>query len=271
MGAVVESIHKATYEYPYLNIGYNFDNGFLHFHEETELLYVYEGSIMLTIALENHLLSPGDVCVIPPGQIHTLTPVGPIKIHVMKLYPVINLHDIQLEKNIYTACDPHYEYLHKNIIRIIDEDSQRKPGFELAVVNACGNIMLYTLRELPQKSIDAVSQKRMKHNRKFINEVNTYLDERYQAAFSLEDISQYFNYSRSYFSRLFKEITGTNYIDYYTVFKLKKSLPQLKNTQTNIETIALAAGFNNLRSYNRAFQKYFGQSPGNYRKQFHNK
>lgn len=260
MSAIMEDIHKAKYEYPYLDIGYNFDNGFLHFHEETEVLYVYEGSIIATIGAENHLLSAGDICIILPSQIHTLTPVGPIKIHVMKLYPVINLINIQLKMNIYHANDPHYAYLFENISNIIAEDIQKKLGFELAVVNSCGNIMLYILRNLPQKALDSMSPKKAKHYANFITKVNSYLDDHYQTTLSLEDISMHFNYSRSYFSRFFKEVTGQNFIDYYTVFKLKKSILQLKSTHANIESIALSAGFNNLRSYNRAFQKHFGQS-----------
>jgi len=269
MSAVAESIHKASFEYPYLAVGTNFDNGTLHFHEETELLYVAEGSILLTVGSENRHLVQGDICVILPGQTHTLTPVGPVRIQVMKLYPVINLIHLQPEKNVYSPHAPHYGFLLQNILTIIREDSARAPGFELAVLNACGSIMLYILRNLPKKQGKAVSGKKRKHDLSFLSEVNAWLEAHYLSPLSLEDISTHFGYSRAYFSRLFKEAAGTNFVDYCTVFKLKKSLPQLKNARTNIESVALASGFNNLRSYNRVFQKYFGQSPGAYRKQFH--
>lgn len=268
MSAVVERIHKATHEYPYLSIGYDFGGGLLHFHEETELLFVYEGRILLTVAAENHFLSPGDICVIPPGQIHTLTPAGPVKIHVMKLYPMIDLTGIQLAQYIYTAGMPHYEALRKLVDTVAREDREKLPGYELAVVTGCGSILLYILRQLPQKLLSDAGRKKALHDRDFIYRVRDYLEAHYQAAFSLEDISRHFSYSRSYFSRLFKEVTGTNFIDYYTAFRLEKSLVLLKSTRKNIETVALSAGFRNLRSYNRAFRDRFGQSPGSYRKQF---
>ena len=61
MAVINESINKAKYEYPYMNIGYNFDNHLLHFHEEAEVLYVYEGSIIADIDSENILLTKGDI------------------------------------------------------------------------------------------------------------------------------------------------------------------------------------------------------------------
>lgn len=240
----------------------------MHFHEETEVLYVHEGSIIVDIDSESHLLTEGDICIILPSRIHTLIPVGYIKIRVMKLYPVINLINIRLTKNIYNSKDEHYEYLLENINRIVNEDAMKLPGYELSVATACGNIMLYILRELPKKADVNISLKKFEHSTHFINEVNAYLEENYKAQITLEEIAASFSYSRSYFSRLFKEITGTNFIDYLSIFKLKKSIYFLKNTNMNIENIAFSSGFNNLRSYNRSFSKYFGQSPGNYRKQF---
>lgn len=268
MAAVNELIHKAKYEYPYIDIGYNFDDHFLHFHEETEVLYVYEGSIIADIDSENHILKEGDICIILPSQIHTLIPIGYIKIRVMKLYPVINLINIRLKKNIYTPDDEHYNFLLENINRIVNEDSVKLPGYELSVVTACGNIMLYILRDLPQEESADISLKRLEYSTNFINDVNAYLEANYKSQITLEEIASSFNYSRSYFSRLFKEITGTNFIDYLNIFKLKKSIQLLKNTNTSIEDIAFSSGFNNLRSYNRSFSRHFGQSPGHYRKQF---
>lgn len=268
MSAVVERIHKATYEYPYLSIGYDFGGGLLHFHEETELLFVYEGRILLTVAAENHFLSPGDICVIPPGQIHTLTPAGPVKIHVMKLYPMIDLTGIELENHIYSTGAPHYDALRRLADGIIREDRERLPGYELAVVTGCGSILLYILRQLPQKLLSDTGRKKALHDRDFVYRVRDYLEACYREPFSLADISRHFSYSRSYFSRLFREVTGTNFIDYYTAFRLEKSLELLKSTRQNIETVALSVGFHSLRSYNRAFRARFGQSPGSYRKQF---
>ena len=251
-----------------MDIGYNFDDHFLHFHEETEVLYVYEGSIIADIDSENHLLTEGDICIILPSQIHTLIPIGYIKIRVMKLYPTLNLINIRLKKNVYNKDDESYGYLLDNITRITDEDEKRAPGYELAVVNSCGNIMLHILRELPKEMRTDITLKKLEYSTNFINDVNQYLEDNYKSEISLDGISASFGYSRSYFSRLFKEITGTNFIDYLNVFKIKKSIHFLKNTNMNIENIAFSSGFNNLRSYNRSFSKHFGQSPGNYRKQF---
>jgi len=200
MSAVKETIHKANYEYPYVDIGKHFEEAVLHFHEETEILYVEDGSIVVTLNSENRLLTRGDICVVLPGQIHTLTQTGPVKIYVMKLYPVLDLRNIQLEKYVFQEQDLCYPVLLKQVRKIIEEDRMRAPGYEVAVAIACGGIMLYILRELPQKEIGPAGVKKMRHYAEFINEVNAYLEEHYETAVSLEEIAAHFNYSREYYS-----------------------------------------------------------------------
>lgn len=271
MKAVNELQHKAKYEYPYMDIGYTFDDPVLHFHPETEVLYVYEGSILATIDSENYILTEGDICIILPSQIHNLIQLGHIKIRVMKLYPIINLINIQLEKNIYKKSDTHYDFLYENITRMVDEDDAKKSGYELSVTLSAGNIMLYILRNLPQTKKLDLSPKKLAQRTSFMVEINSYLEENYQNDFSLEEIATVFHYTKSHFSRLFKEITGTTFSEYFTFFRLRKSIQLLKNSRMNIDTIASLSGFNSARSYSRAFNQHYDRSPGSYRKQFFSK
>lgn len=65
-------------------------------------------------------------------------------------------------------------------------------------------------------------------------------------------------------SRIFKEITGTNFIDYLTQVRLKKSKELLAFTHIKITDIAEQVGYQH-NYFNRLFKKHEHMTPGQYR------
>lgn len=263
MKAINESVNKANFDYPYIGIGTKFDNSPLHFHGELEILLVDEGEILATVEAESFRLSKGDICVIFPWQIHTLYKIGQIRLFVLKLLPGVSLRGLALQSSVIHPSDAHYEELFSEIHRIVCEDEKRERGYQLAVRCACDTLTLTLLRflSLPSQKGDATS-----FGQGFFESVCDYIEKNYKRAVTLDGACAAFGYSRSYFSRLFKSVCGMNFFDYLAIFRLKKSTELLRDKSLTIEGIALASGYNCLRSYNRAFLKYFGQSPGSYRK-----
>lgn len=266
MNVLNESVHKASHQYPYLALGPHLYDYMLHFHEEIEFLYVYKGSMVVTIESENHIVNEGEICILLPNQLHTLVPVGYNEMCVMKMYPSLNLLNIQLQKNIFKIGEEHYDFFKEKITDIIKEHTEKEAGFEIAVVNICNQILLYILRNLPNKMVVNLSLKKYQKSSALLNNVNSFLENNYSINFSLEDIANYCGYTKCYFSRYFKEITGINFNDYCTIFKLKKTTMLLNDKTFNIADAALTCGFNNIRTYNKAFKNFYGKTPSQYRK-----
>ena len=267
MKAINEAVNKADYNYPYIGIGTDFENSPLHFHNELEILYILEGRICATVDGEHRELSQGDICVILPGQIHTLLQTGQIRLLVIKILPSEPILGTRLKAFAFPEGTPHHEALKAPIETILSEDTERSLGYTLAVQNACGALTLYILRSLVSEKTATEKQKRS-FDVYFFKKVCAYIEENYESLISLDRISTHFGYSRSYFSRLFKAVCGMNFFDYLSLFRLKKSIALLQESDRSIESIAFTCGYNCLRSYNRAFLKSFGQSPGSYRKRF---
>lgn len=268
MKAINEAVNKASYDYPYIGIGTNFENSPLHFHSEIEILHVMEGEIFVSVESERKMLKKGDICIILPRQIHTLFEMRQIRLSVIKLFSALPLYGTRMESYIFDKDSPHYSALHREIKRLLSEDAEKNIGYQLAVRSACDSLTLYILRNLLPTNDPKQSPERQMAMISFFENANEYIEENYKKEITLDTAAAAFGYSRSYFSRLFKAVCGMNFSDYLSVFRLKKSTVLLQNSDLTIEGVALACGYNCLRSYNRAFQKHFGQSPGGYRRRF---
>lgn len=72
--------------------------------------------------------------------------------------------------------------------------------------------------------------------------------------------------SKSYFSRLFKSVTGQNFSAYLQNLRISEACTLLKTTDKNVTEILSDVGFRDIKNFNRLFKKITGKTPGEYRK-----
>lgn len=71
--------------------------------------------------------------------------------------------------------------------------------------------------------------------------------------------------SKDYFSRIFRNITGTNYSKWLNMIRLEKATELLADKNMTLTEIAMHSGFQSISSFNRVFHAEKGMSPGEYR------
>lgn len=98
-----------------------------------------------------------------------------------------------------------------------------------------------------------------------IIKVKTYVTENYQKDITLDLISSFFYINRSYFSHMFKEKTGENFVDYLNGVRIEQAKFLLKNTDKKMYRIAKAVGYDNVKYFFRIFKKTTGLSPEAYK------
>lgn len=93
-----------------------------------------------------------------------------------------------------------------------------------------------------------------------------YMQEHFRESLTLTDISRTIGLSVSYFSYLFKQETGKNYIEYLNEIRLLETMKDLMNTDEKVVVVAQKNGFQNLEYFSRYFKKQTGESPARWRK-----
>ncbi|MDL4842070.1 response regulator transcription factor [Aquibacillus rhizosphaerae] len=82
---------------------------------------------------------------------------------------------------------------------------------------------------------------------------------------SLKDVAAYLHLNASYFSRLFKQETGENFIEYVTRIKMEQATGMIENTKKSIDQIANELGFESKSYFLKTFKKQTGMSPRHYK------
>jgi AraC-like DNA-binding protein len=77
---------------------------------------------------------------------------------------------------------------------------------------------------------------------------------------SLSLAAQHFGFSETYFSQMFKDITGENFSTFTEITRLNKAQVLLKE-YLKIEEVACRCGYKSPASFRRAYKRYFGVNP----------
>lgn len=99
-----------------------------------------------------------------------------------------------------------------------------------------------------------------------VERIRHYIDTNYEKDLSLETLAKHFFISKYQISRLFKKQFGINFSDYVLKVRMEAAGMMLKSSGEKVDEIARRAGFEETSYFIRVFSKYYGISPGEYRK-----
>ena len=91
-----------------------------------------------------------------------------------------------------------------------------------------------------------------------------YLEENYRDG-SLSEIAEQLHYELPSLSRLIRRKTGKNYTELLQEKRLSQAAWLLRNTDRNVDGIAVSVGYENISYFHRLFAARFGLSPKKYR------
>ncbi|MBC8060503.1 MAG: response regulator [Clostridiaceae bacterium] len=92
-----------------------------------------------------------------------------------------------------------------------------------------------------------------------------YLNENYNKDVNLAVISNYVSLNYSYFSQLFKEYTGENFINYLRRLRMDKAKELLNIGQYRINEVSKMVGYTDSKQFTKIFRKLTGVSPSEYK------
>ncbi len=93
----------------------------------------------------------------------------------------------------------------------------------------------------------------------------TYIGANYANPVGLQEAASYLELSESHLSRLFKEVTGLNFLQYLNAWRINKSVALMANPTKNIAEVALACGFPTPGYFAKIFKRFTGKTPTQFR------
>lgn len=233
---------------------------------ETSIIFVLDGEINVLYEGESYFLKQDDIIVINENTVFSVSSNNSTVLALR-----FNMHNIlkTYTKRVNFKCNSSlsedkkkYHRLIRLIARLIKDYSENPQDVFAHVASICKIYDELCANFMSDKTNPNSTQKYQDRVRQIIN----YIDEHYDQNITLSALSDAIGLSVPYLSSFFDKYIGMNFHQYYTEYRLSKSIDELIFTDKTIEDISYSCGFNDVRSFVYSFKKKYKVLPSVYRK-----
>ena len=100
-----------------------------------------------------------------------------------------------------------------------------------------------------------------------IEQARDFINKNYKKDISLTDVSRQVDVSPYYFSKIFKDETGENFVEYLTNIRIEKAKELLLETEYSMKEICAQVGYSDPNYFSRAFKKKVGVTPTEFKEE----
>ncbi|MDQ0253425.1 two-component system response regulator YesN [Evansella vedderi] len=183
---------------------------------------------------------------------------------------------VQLFDSIFTRMHTHFagelEQLKKYVTElfiVITRVSELSYVNDLAYYPTVENVeqlreeALFRLKEI----MEEVTHESSQNSEDFFRKGKAYISQNYKKDLTLEFVAKEINLSPTYFSKLFKNHAGINFIDYLTQVRIGEAKRLLTTTDMSLKEICFEVGYRDPNYFSRVFKKSESIPPSQYRDQ----
>lgn len=124
------------------------------------------------------------------------------------------------------------------------------------------------LKRIVGTLIAGIADNRTHYTRMQIAKATAYIEEHYaEEKLSLQDLCRHVLMSTSYFSLVFKQMTGETFIEYLTRIRIERAKALLLTTSLKFYEIAAQVGYADPNYFSILFKKHTGMTPRDFREQ----
>lgn len=258
----------------------NVDEVPLHYHNAFEVIFVIEGTCIVSIGGTDYYLVEGDALFISPGIIHSIKGSRNGKHYLLNVNTSL-FHEVPESEKLLQSFSSFAIY-DKNVGEIIRDLLQKR--MELLWTHYTSDaaykffhfyasvIVLFAIAgranlEIEQSTVMELADKHSDKHKETLDSICEYINEHCEYKLVAQDIAIEHGFSLSHFYRLFTAYTGKSFGNYVTeqrVILAKRLLGMELNE--NIIDIGFHCGFTSISAFNRAFKEYAGVTPSEFRK-----
>ena len=238
-----------------------------HLHNHLELVGMIEGKAMAYVEEKVYEINSGDAFFIFPNQIHHYEKIADEN-YILLLFPMDILPEYTsvFQSNVPKSALIPGALKNRHVLRSMQEilalkDSTESGSYRDYLTKGYLLILfgqLFALSELedtPHVDVQTVKL------------LLDYCIGHYKEEISLDQVATRLHLSKFYISHLFSQKLHLSYSDYIRSLRISEACRLLTETSLGITEISYQVGFPTPRTFNRAFLKYVGRTPREYRYQ----
>ncbi len=238
-------------------------NGYIHWHENLEMLYFLSGECNVINGNEELFVKTGEMVVFNSEAVHYVKAQNnPCEYIIVQLDTTyfeamgFNITDLNIKKII--KDDEIGEIFKKALF----EQENKLPYYHESVKAMMQQVLVIIFRKY---LVEDSRNGELSNKLKLIKKVVKYIKRHYDEELTVEKISDYCGYSRFYVSKTFKEITGYTVIWYINAARIEKAKSLLRNGNFSMSEIASQCGFVNQSYFGKVFKRLENISPHEYK------
>ncbi len=247
----------------------------MHWHQELELLYLLNGEADLTVRGKTTKMKKRHLIIVEERQIHgihckddsTMFLIIHIAKEALQAYvPQIELSSFELgEENISDELFPKYVAICQSLEDLTRRYMMADETFRLEADGIIMQVMAALLRDFSKSSVPVSAGTDMAAAERICSVID-FVQNNFEKTISLADGAEVIGVGREAFSRFFKKMMGSSFLQYVNEVRLSHSYEDLMQTDLPIREIMERNGLTNQKLYNRLFKEYYGMTPSEARK-----
>ncbi|MGN0150526.1 MAG: helix-turn-helix domain-containing protein [Clostridia bacterium] len=243
-----------------------------HLHSCYEFIHIISGQLLYTVEGKEYALSGGDIIMTKPEELHSFSFPNPCEYQreFLHIYPGFLEDFPEVCKTLdsrKSGCLNHLPVekvkkykLDKIFEEIREYCNAQLPETDLMVLALSVQLILKINRLLTD---DAPEYKNVISDKK-ANSIYDYIDWHFHEDISTEDIAKSMCMSQTYASRLFKKKTGMTIKEYLNMRRITHAKNLMMEGQKATQ-IFVRCGFKDYSTFYRAFVKYIGMTPDEFK------
>ncbi len=222
--------------------------GRLHFHRAFELAYILEGSAVYNIEGERICAQAGDIVFVHCFYRHQSLAEPTHSKYVIAVPENITSDIAELFKESTLSPLLCHKEFNKTLLTYFESLVNAGDNTPKMLVKGYANVIFGSLAEHYEKT----DIKQKNKNISIIEDILNYIDLHYREPITLESISGYFGYNKTYFSRLFNSHIGMSLSNYINMIRYDKFDALVKeNRNANVTELAFKCGFPSMSTFYR--------------------
>jgi len=234
-------------------------------HDHIELVGMLKGEAAAFVDSKEYRLQEGDVFIVFPNQIHRYEKVEEAYYMIFIFQPDLTEEFSQVFQRMVPEDalikggmgDRKLKQAMENIMELAQKETDMFSGAEMK-----GNFLILLGRLLARMRLQGTSAADTQTLRQILN----YCVEHVEDDLRLEAVSAGLHISGSYISHLFVEKLHMTFGEYVRTLRVSRACRLLQDGRRTVTEAAYEAGFNSLRSFDRAFAKQMKMTPVAYKR-----